>query len=87
MGLFYNLGMGKPYSVMEIIQAIAKVTGLKVPFTVGTRREGDSPVLYADPTKAMQELGWKLKYNDIASIIKTAWNWHQKQHSLRLINF
>lgn len=77
--LFYNLGTGKPYSVMEIIKACEKVTGLKVPFTVGARREGDPPMLYADPTKAMQELGWKPKYIDIESIIETAWRWHRKR--------
>lgn len=74
---FYNLGTGKPASVMEIIQAVEKVTGLKVPYKMGQRRAGDPPALYADSSKAQNELGWKPQYNDIESIIATAWKWHQ----------
>jgi UDP-glucose 4-epimerase len=75
--LFYNLGTGKPASVMEIIQAVEKVTGLKVPYNMGSRRAGDPPALYADSSKAQDELGWKPQYKDIESIIATAWKWHQ----------
>lgn len=75
--LFYNLGTGKPASVMEIIKAVEKVTGLKVPYNMGPRRAGDPPALYADSSKAQKELGWKPQYNDVESIIETAWKWHQ----------
>lgn len=75
--LFYNLGTGKPTSVLEIIRAVEDVTGLKVPYKVGPRRAGDPPALYADSSKAMAELGWKPKFMDIRETIATAWKWHQ----------
>ena len=74
--LFYNLGTGKPTSVLEVIGAIEKVTGKKVPYTTAPRRAGDPPALYADSTKAKTELGWEVKYPDIESIVATAWKWH-----------
>ncbi|KAF0093759.1 MAG: UDP-glucose 4-epimerase [Puniceicoccaceae bacterium 5H] len=76
-GLFYNLGTGKPTSVLEIINAVEKVTGLKVPYVTGDRRAGDPPALYADSSKAKNELGWEPKFMDIEGIIATAWKWHQ----------
>lgn len=75
--LFYNLGTGKPASVLEIIRAVEKVTGLKVPYEIGDRRAGDPPALYADAGKARRELGWEPKYMDIEAIIATAWEWHR----------
>ena len=75
--LYYNLGTGKPASVMEIIRAVEDVTGLKVPYEIGPRRAGDPPALYADSSKAMKELSWKPKYMDIRETIASAWKWHQ----------
>ncbi|MDF9826742.1 UDP-glucose 4-epimerase [Ereboglobus sp. PH5-10] len=74
----WNLGTGTPVSVLEIIRAVEKVTGKKVPYTIAPRREGDPPALYADSTKAQRELGWKIKYHDIESLVASAWNWHSK---------
>lgn len=74
---FYNLGTGKPNSVREIINAVEAVTGLKVPVEEAERRAGDPPALYADSSKAQQELGWKIQYTEIKDIIATAWGWHQ----------
>ncbi|MDR1010802.1 MAG: UDP-glucose 4-epimerase GalE [Opitutaceae bacterium] len=74
--LFYNLGTGTPTSVREVLQAVEKVTGKKVPCAGAPRRAGDPPALYADSSKAKTELGWKVKYNDIESIVATAWKWH-----------
>jgi UDP-glucose 4-epimerase len=76
--LFYNLGTGKPTSVYEVIAAVEKVTGKKVPYSTGERRAGDPPTLYADSSKAQRELGWKPQYSDIESIVATAWKWHEK---------
>jgi UDP-glucose 4-epimerase len=73
---FYNLGTGKPTSVREVINAVEKISGKKVPYTEAPRRAGDPPALYADSTKAKTELGWKIKFNDIESIVATAWKWH-----------
>jgi len=76
-GLFYNLGTGSPTSVREIIDAVEKVSGRKVPVKFGDRRAGDPPSLYADSSKAQRELGWKIKFPTIESIVETAWKWHR----------
>jgi UDP-glucose 4-epimerase len=75
--LFYNLGTGRPTSVLEVIRAVEQVTGKKVPYTLAPRRAGDPPALYADSTKAQAELGWTIEHPDITSIVATAWKWHE----------
>jgi UDP-glucose 4-epimerase len=75
--LFYNLGTGNSTSVKQVIDAVEKVTGLKVPVKFSPRREGDPPALYADSTKAQKELGWTPKFKTIESIVETAWRWHK----------
>lgn len=77
VALFYNLGIGKPYSVREVIGAIEKITGKTVPVVESARRAGDPPALYADSSKAKKELGWKPKYETLESIVKTAYRWHK----------
>jgi UDP-glucose 4-epimerase len=74
---FYNLGTGTPNSVREIITAVESISGLKVPVVEAARRPGDPPALYADSSKAMRELGWKLEYPEVAATIETAWRWHR----------
>jgi len=75
--LFYNLGTGKPYSVREVIAAVEEVTEKKVPVVEAPRRPGDPPSLYADSTRAQVELNWEPRYQDLKSIVRTAWNWHK----------
>jgi len=75
--LFYNLGTGMPTSVLEVIKAVEKVTGLKVPVKYSPRREGDPPALYANSQKAQRELGWQPKFRSIEPIVETAWRWHR----------
>lgn len=77
VGLFYNLGTGRPNSVREIIDAVQAVTGLNVPIIEVDRRAGDPPALFADSTKAQKELGWQIQYTNIQSIIASAWKWHK----------
>ncbi len=72
---YYNLGIGKGYSVKEIIEVSEKVTGKKINKEIADRREGDPPVLLADNKKAKTELGWKPEFTEIEDIITTAWNW------------
>jgi UDP-glucose 4-epimerase len=74
---FYNLGTGTPTSNREVIRAVEKATGKKVNVLEQPRRPGDPPALYADSSKAKRELGWKVKFPDIDSIVATAWNWHR----------
>lgn len=76
---FYNLGTGTPTSVREVIQAVERVTGLKVPVKFGERRAGDPPALYANSTKVQAELGWKPKFMSIEPIVATAWRWHSRR--------
>ena len=74
---FYNLGTGTPSSNREVIRAVEKATGKKVKVVESPRRPGDPPALYADSSKAIRELGWKVRFPDIDSIVATAWNWHR----------
>jgi UDP-glucose-4-epimerase GalE len=72
----YNLGTGRPHSVKEVIDAVERVTGRPVPWTLGPRRPGDPAVLYAAPHKAQSELHWSPRYADLDVIVRTAWQWH-----------
>lgn len=76
-GLSYNLGIGKGYSVREVIQMAEEVTGKKIAVKEGPRRAGDPPALVASSDKIQRELGWRPQYRDLHSIISTAWNWHR----------
>lgn len=75
--LFYNLGTGTPASVLEVLEAVSRVTGLEVPWEYGPRRPGDPPALYADSSRAQEDLQWQPRYKHIEAIIETAWKWHQ----------
>ncbi len=75
----YNVGTGYGYSVKEVLNAVERVTGQKVPFVMGPRREGDPPELVADSTRLQTELGWRPEYSDLETIVKTAWDWAQKK--------
>ena len=79
--LFYNLGTGNPTSNRQVIQAVEKAVGKKVTVIESPRRPGDPAALYADSSKAQKELGWKVKFPDIDSIVATAWKWHQSHPS------
>jgi UDP-glucose-4-epimerase GalE len=74
----YNLGTGRPHSVKDVIAAVEKVTGKKVPWTLGPRRDGDPAVLYAAPEKARSELHWTPRLPALEQIVGTAWNWHRE---------
>jgi len=76
---FYNLGTGTPTSVLEVIKAVEKVSGLKVPANFAPRRAGDPPALYADASKARRELNWTPKFQTIEPIVETAWRWHKSR--------
>ena len=73
---FYNLGTGTPTSNRAVIRAVEKITGKPVKVIESPRRAGDPAALFADSTKAKTELGWKVKFPDIESIVATAWRWH-----------
>lgn len=80
----YNLGNRQGFSVREVIDSAARVTGRQVPIILGPRRGGDPAVLVGDTTRAMQELGWRTKLNNIDTMIDTAWQWHNI-HSMKVM--
>ncbi|MEB3102720.1 UDP-glucose 4-epimerase GalE [Ferviditalea candida] len=74
----YNLGNGKGYSVLEVIEAARNVTGHRIPSVAVERRPGDPAVLVASSEKIKTELNWKPKRWQLETIIQDAWNWHRK---------
>ncbi|WP_028403216.1 UDP-glucose 4-epimerase GalE [Ectobacillus panaciterrae] len=72
----YNVGTGSGYSVSDIIDKAEQVTQRKIAKRIGSRRDGDPPVLVADSTKLQEHLGWQPHYSDLATILQSAWNWH-----------
>lgn len=75
----YNLGNNQGYSVREVIELAKKVTGKKIPVIEADRRPGDPARLIASSEKIKSSLGWRPKYENLDTIIKTAWSWHQKE--------
>ncbi len=72
-----NLGSGKGYSVLEIVENFEKAVGKKIPYVIAGRRAGDIPVSYAKIDKAKELLGWEPKYS-IEEMCKDSWNWQKK---------
>jgi len=73
----YNLGNGSGFSVKQIIKVSEEVTGRKIKTIPAKRRSGDPAVLIASSDKIKKELDWQPKYEDIYTIISTAWAWHK----------
>ncbi|MCR4673075.1 MAG: UDP-glucose 4-epimerase GalE [Lachnospiraceae bacterium] len=73
----YNLGTGTGYSVLECIQAFSEAFGKQIPYVIEERRPGDIAVTYADPGKALRELGWKAE-KGLADMCRDSWNWQSK---------
>ena len=75
----YNLGNSKGYSVREVVELAREVTGRPIRAVEADMRPGDPAVLIASSDKIRKALGWKPKYEDLETILKTAWAWHQKE--------
>ena len=73
----YNLGTGRGYSVLEMVEAFKKASGREIPYEIVGRRPGDIAKCYADPTKARNELGWKAE-KGIDEMCADTWRWQQK---------
>jgi UDP-glucose 4-epimerase len=73
----YNLGNGRPTSVKNVLDSIERVLGRKVPFTKGPRRAGDPGILYASSDRIRRELGWQPRFEDVDTIVETAWRWRE----------
>lgn len=72
----FNLGNGVGFTVKEIISCAEEVVGKKIPAKIAPRRAGDPAQLVASSDKAKAVLGWKPRYDDVHTIIETAWKWH-----------
>jgi len=72
-----NLGNGRGFTVLEVIRAAEKVTGLEIPYRFGERRPGDPAVLVASSDRAERDLGWKRFYPGIEEILRDAYAWKQ----------
>lgn len=75
--MIHNLGTGRGCSVLEVIDGFHKATGRDIPFRIGGRRAGDTPAVYADPSLAAADLGWKTELG-IEAMCTDAWRWQQK---------
>ena len=73
-----NLGVGHGYSVRQVIEAAERVTGRKANVVEAPRREGDPPVLVADPSRARKALGWTPRYTSLDRIVADAWRWEAR---------
>ena len=70
----FNVGTGRPVSVMELVNAFQKVNGVKLNYKIAPRRPGDVTAIWADPTLANKELGWKAE-RSVEDTLKSAWAW------------
>lgn len=73
----YNLGTGKGYSVLDIVNNFEEATGVKIPYEIKERRPGDIATCYSDATKAEKELGWKAEYG-IREMCADSWRWQSQ---------
>jgi UDP-glucose 4-epimerase len=72
----YNVGVGRGFSVREVLDAVERVTGRPLNRVLAPRRAGDPSALVADAGRIADELGWKAVYPDLDQIVETAWRWH-----------
>ncbi len=79
-GGHYNLGTGSGFSVREVLAAIERESGLKVPVVTKPRRAGDPPILVANPSAAQADLGFVPVCSDLATIVRSSWAWHRLAH-------
>jgi UDP-glucose 4-epimerase len=77
----YNVGIGRGYSVQEVLAAARVVTGHPIPAQFGPRRSGDPPALFANAAKITAELAWQPKFTNLEEVIETAWRWFKAHPS------
>ena len=77
-GRVFNLGIGKGFSVREVIRSAKEVTGTEFGVVEADARKGDPAVLLADPSVAVEELRWRPEYTGIDEIVRSAWDWYMK---------
>lgn len=75
--LVINIGTGRGYSVLEMIEAFRRISGKEVPTKIGPRREGDVSILTANPELARTKLNWQAQFG-LDEMVRDAWNWQSK---------
>lgn len=78
-----NVGYGRGYSVLEVIEAVERVTGEMLPHEVAPRRAGDPPQLIADSASIRRALDWRPRYDEIDFIVRTAIDWERQLAAAR----
>ena len=73
----YNVGIGRGFSVREVLAECERAVGRPIPVEVAPRRAGDPPVLLSDPSRIMREIGWKPRHAGLATMAGSAWRWMQ----------
>ena len=73
----FNLGTGMGYSVLDMVKAFERVTGIKIPYEIVARRPGDLATVYSCPDKSAELLGWKAQYN-LDDMCRDTWAWQSK---------
>ena len=73
----FNLGTGMGYSVLDMVKAFERVTGIKIPYEIVARRPGDLATVYSSPDKSAELLGWKAQYN-LDDMCRDTWAWQSK---------
>jgi UDP-glucose 4-epimerase len=74
----YNLGIGRPFSVKDVLSTVERVTGQPVPHRIEPRRPGDPAVLYAANARIRRDLGWEPRFVDLDVIVDSAWQWRRR---------
>ncbi len=81
----FNVGAGKGYSVMQVIESFERVSGIKLSYTLSPRREGDVSAVYADVQLVEKELNWKAT-KTLDEMTLSAWHWEQYYQSKQVVN-
>ena len=78
----YNIGIGKGFSVLEIIKACGQATKHKIDIKFKDKREGDPKSLVADNKSILADLNWNPQFTSMLNIIDSAWRWHTRRFEL-----
>ncbi|MBV9812148.1 MAG: UDP-glucose 4-epimerase GalE [Acetobacteraceae bacterium] len=73
----YNVGTGRGHSVKEVVSAVERISGRRVPARMASRRPGDPPALVADPARLRRETAWSPRWTSLDDIVRTAWAWRE----------
>ena len=85
-GFYYNVGTGQGHSNKEVLEVVRKISGSEINIKISGRRPGDANALIADPAQIKNDLAFVPKYSDLETIVKTAWQWHERNSKFKIQN-